>query len=81
MQWLRAKRTSLGALALFALALRADPEQRTRSVVLRLGSRTLRLSGFHLLFVLILLTVLPQILYLFTRNVTLQWSLQHFSFR
>ncbi|HEY2404420.1 MAG TPA: hypothetical protein VGI10_00350, partial [Polyangiaceae bacterium] len=49
--------------------------------VIRVGSRAFRLSGFHLLFACILLSVLPQVVYLVTRNVTLQLNWQHFGFR
>ncbi len=69
------------ALALVVLGLRTEPERRVRSVALRVRTRVLRLSGFHLLFGAILLSVLPQVVYLLTRNVTLQLSLPHFGFR
>ena len=69
------------ALALVVLGMRTDPEARVRSVALRVRGRVLQLSGFHLLFGAILLTVLPQLVYLLTRNVTLQLAAPHFGFR
>ncbi len=69
------------ALALVVLGMRTDPEQRVRSISVRIRTGVLRLSAFHLLFGAILLSVLPQLIYLLTRNVTLQLSLSHFGFR
>ncbi|HYP75730.1 MAG TPA: glycosyltransferase family 39 protein [Polyangiaceae bacterium] len=69
------------ALALVVLGLRADPEAQVRSFELRAGARVLRLSAFHLLFGSILLSVLPQLVYLLTRNLTLQLHAPHFGFR
>lgn len=69
------------SLALVVLGMNADPEQRVQSFELRVGARVLRVSGFHLLFGTILLSVLPQLVYLLTRNVTLQLGAEHFGFR
>ena len=69
------------ALALVVLGLRADSEELVRSFDLRVGERVLRLSAFHLLFGSILLSVLPQLVYLLTRNVTLQLHAPNFGFR
>lgn len=60
-----------GALALVALGLRADPEAVTPSYELRAGKRRFRVSAAHGLFVLVIATALPQILYLCSRNLTL----------
>ena len=69
------------ALALMVLGMRTEPEALVRSFELRAGARVLRLSAFHLLFASILLSVLPQLVYLLTRNVTLQLHAPHFGFR
>ncbi len=68
----------VACMALLLLGFNTDPEQRAGQCELRVGSRVLRLSGFHLLFALVIVTVLPQLLYLLSRNVTLQLaSLPH----
>jgi len=69
------------ALALVVLGMRSDAEARVRSFDLRVGTRVLRLSAFHLLFGGILLSVLPQLVYLLTRNITLQLHAPNFGFR
>ncbi len=69
------------ALALVVLGMRTDPEARVQSFALSVRKRVLNISGFHLLFGVVLLTVLPQLVYLLTRNVTLQLSAPHFGFR
>ncbi|HEY1532908.1 MAG TPA: glycosyltransferase family 39 protein, partial [Polyangiaceae bacterium] len=69
------------ALALVVLGMRTDPEARVRTVELSVRGRVLRLSAFHLLFGGILLSVLPQLVYLLTRNVTLQLTAPNFGFR
>ena len=60
------------AVALIALGMSTDPEKRASVYELVVGKRTLRLSAFHLLFGVVLLSALPQVLYLLSRNVTLQ---------
>lgn len=63
------------AMGLFLLALRAEPEQRVRTVEVPLwGSVSVRLSGHHLLFGCVLVLLLPQVLYLVSRNVTIEWA-------
>jgi 4-amino-4-deoxy-L-arabinose transferase-like glycosyltransferase len=63
------------AMGLFLLALRAEPSERVRTVEVPLwGSVSLRLSGYHLLFGCVLVLLLPQVLYLVSRNVTLDWG-------
>jgi len=69
------------ALSLLVLGMRTDAEALVRSFELRVGSRVLRASAFHLLFASIVLAVLPQLVYLLTRNVTLQLQAPHFGFR
>jgi len=64
------------AMGCLLLALRASPEERVRCVEVCLGRRgpRLSLSGHHLLFAGVLLLVLPQVLYLASRNLTLAWG-------
>jgi len=66
------------AMAFLLLALRAEPEARVATVRVSLSRRPsapgITLSGKHLLFASVLLLVLPQILYLFSRNVALEWG-------
>jgi 4-amino-4-deoxy-L-arabinose transferase-like glycosyltransferase len=69
------------AIALFGLALLQDPEKRAPSITLAAFGRRLNVSGFHLLFGLVLLSSLPQLAYLLSRNVTLQLLAPPYSFR
>lgn len=69
------------SLAFVLLGMRTDPEAQVRRFELSVGTRVLRLSAFHLLFGAIVLSVLPQLVYLLTRNVTLQLGAAHFGFR
>jgi 4-amino-4-deoxy-L-arabinose transferase-like glycosyltransferase len=59
------------SMGLIILGFQTDPEQRIKVYEIAIGSRKLRISLWHLLFLGIVLTVLPQCLYLFTRNLTL----------
>lgn len=69
------------AVALIALGMRSNPEKRVPVYELRAGEHTFRLSAFHLLFAVVLVTVVPQILYLASRNVTLQLAATPLGFR
>ncbi len=69
------------ALSLFGLGLICDAERRAPSLELLVGGRALKLSLFHALFALILLTSLPQLAYLVSRNVTLQLAAPPYGFR
>jgi 4-amino-4-deoxy-L-arabinose transferase-like glycosyltransferase len=69
------------ALALVVLGMRTDAEARVKTYELAVGRRVLRVSAFHLLFGAVLLSVLPQLVYLLTRNVTLHLSTPNFGFR
>ncbi|HEY8943050.1 MAG TPA: glycosyltransferase family 39 protein, partial [Polyangiaceae bacterium] len=60
-----------GALALVALGLSRAPEERVRTYEIRAGGRSVRLSLAHLLLGAVVLSALPQILYLLSRNFTL----------
>ena len=73
--------TLAGAMGLFLLGFHTDPEARVRVFEVTLGARRFRLSAYHLLFVLVLLCVLPQVLYLASRNVTLQLEAVPHGFR
>ncbi|HVR18333.1 MAG TPA: glycosyltransferase family 39 protein, partial [Polyangiaceae bacterium] len=63
------------ALALALLGLGVDPEAQVRTVGIEVRGRTFGLSARHALLGLVLLIVLPQILYLASRHVTLELSL------
>ncbi|HEY6079809.1 MAG TPA: glycosyltransferase family 39 protein, partial [Polyangiaceae bacterium] len=69
------------ALALFGLALLTEPEQQISSVRVTAFGRRLNVSGFHLLFGLVLLSSLPQLAYLLSRNLTLQLAAPPYGFR
>jgi 4-amino-4-deoxy-L-arabinose transferase-like glycosyltransferase len=69
------------AMALILVAMRVDPEARTKSYAVRLGGRTLRLDAGHLLFSAFLMLALAQILYLASRNAELQWVATPHGFR
>ena len=69
------------SLALVVLGMRTDAEQQVRNFELRVGTRVVRVSAFHLLFGSIVLSVLPQLVYLLTRNLSLQLGAEHFGFR
>jgi 4-amino-4-deoxy-L-arabinose transferase-like glycosyltransferase len=70
-----------GAMGLLLLAFHADPEKRLKVYALSLGRYTLRFSAFHLVMLVVLLCVVPQILYLLSRNLTLQIDTKPFGFR
>ena len=61
------------AIGLFLIGFGTDPEERVRVFEIPVGSRTLRVSAYHLVFGFIALTVLPQVLYLVSRHLT--WHL------
>src|SRR6478752_365152 len=69
------------ALSLFGLALSTDADALAPSVELQAFGRRLRLSAFHLLFGLVLLSSLPQLAYLLSRNLTLQIAAPPYGFR
>ena len=69
------------ALSLVVLGMRTEPEARVRNYELVVGGRVLRWSAFHVLFGGVLLSVLPQLVYLLSRHVALQLSGPNFGFR
>jgi 4-amino-4-deoxy-L-arabinose transferase-like glycosyltransferase len=63
------------ALALFLLAVRTDPDEPVRVHALRVtGGFGVSLSLYHLVVGAALVVVLPQLFYLFSRNVVVAWS-------
>lgn len=74
------------AMGLALLAFHTSPDEEARVYEIALGSRKLRLSLWHLVFGAVVLLVLPQVLYLLTRNLTLhlegsrgfRWHLDQF---
>jgi 4-amino-4-deoxy-L-arabinose transferase-like glycosyltransferase len=69
------------ALALALLGLGVDPEAQVRTIGVTFGRRTFGLSARHVVLGLVLLLVLPQILYLASRHLTLQLSAPPYGFR
>jgi 4-amino-4-deoxy-L-arabinose transferase-like glycosyltransferase len=65
------------AMALFLLGAQEDPDEEVRVYELDLGLFTLRFSGYHLVLGAIIACSLPQILYLLSRNVSLDIRLFH----
>jgi len=76
------------AMALLLLGFHTDESEEIRAYEIGFGKRKLRVSAWHLVFGVIVLTVLPQVLYLLSRNLTLhlegaargfQWHLDQFA--
>jgi len=61
------------AMGLLMIGMHTDADQKVRAYEVSIFGQKLRLTGFHLVFGVILLSALPQILYLCSRNVELQW--------
>jgi 4-amino-4-deoxy-L-arabinose transferase-like glycosyltransferase len=59
------------AMGLVMLGLFSPEETAVKTYEVKAGTMTLRLSGWHLVFGAILVSALPQILYLFSRNLEL----------
>ena len=68
------------AMGLLLLALNTDADKIAPSFELHLGARRLRISAFHLVVGVILLTIIPQVLYLYSRNVAFHLGEGEFSF-
>ncbi len=69
------------AMGLFLYGVFTDPSEQVGVYELRLGKRVLRVSVFHLLFFVVILAALPQVLYLASRNLTLQLDASPHGFR
>jgi 4-amino-4-deoxy-L-arabinose transferase-like glycosyltransferase len=69
------------ALSLFGLARLADPEELAPSLRVALRGRHFSVSACHALLALVLLSSLPQVCYLLSRNVTLQLAAPPYGFR
>ena len=73
-------------MGLALLAFHTPADEKARVYEIALGSRKLRFSLWHLVFGVVVLLVLPQVLYLLTRNLTLhlegargfRWHLDQF---
>lgn len=61
----------VAGMGLVLYGLCSDPDARVGSITVRWGARRWELSVAHLLLGVVLLSVLPQIAYLFSRNLTL----------
>lgn len=68
------------AMGFLMLAVQTAPDQLVRQRTFALGKWRLQFDGFVVLFLAVLLASLPQILYLFTRNLTLH-TVDMFGFR
>ncbi len=69
------------SMTLLLAALHTDPDQRAKSYEILLGSRRLRVGLDQLVLGALLMSVLPQILYLLSRNIELQWVAMPHGFR
>ena len=69
------------ALSLFGLGLLAAPDELAAGVSFKVAGRTLRLSAAHAALGLVLVTALPQLALLVSRNVTLQLAGPPYGFR
>lgn len=69
------------AMGLLLLALHTDPAREVKVYEIDLGITRFRVSAYHLVLGAILLAVLPQVLYLLSRNIELQIAKTPFGFR
>jgi 4-amino-4-deoxy-L-arabinose transferase-like glycosyltransferase len=69
------------SMGLLMIGMHTDSQETVRAYEVSVLGRKFRLTGFHLVFGVILLTALPQILYLLSRNVELQWHAGAHGFR
>jgi 4-amino-4-deoxy-L-arabinose transferase-like glycosyltransferase len=63
--------TLTAAMSFTFLGFVTDPERRLPLYEVRAGKKILRISALHLVLVAVILSTLPQILYLFSRDLTL----------
>jgi 4-amino-4-deoxy-L-arabinose transferase-like glycosyltransferase len=61
-------------MGLVLLGLHTPHAEPVRAYEVKVGSRRLRLTGWHLVFGAVLVCALPQILYLLSRNCELVWN-------
>lgn len=73
--------TLSASMGLALLGMHTDAEQRVRVYEVAIGKLKLRLSGYHLVLGVVLMSALPQILYLASRNLELQWLASPHGFR
>jgi 4-amino-4-deoxy-L-arabinose transferase-like glycosyltransferase len=64
----------VACLSFFLLGLASDPEAKSEPRRLRLGQTELVFSGAHALLFVVLICALPQICYLISRNLTLDFA-------
>jgi 4-amino-4-deoxy-L-arabinose transferase-like glycosyltransferase len=69
------------SMGLLMLGMHTDAEQKVRAYEVSVLGKKIRLTGFHLVFGVVLLSALPQILYLCSRNIELQWFPKQPGFR
>ncbi len=69
------------ALGFLLLGVQTDPERLARSFSVPIGSKSYAFSSRHVVLGVVLVTVLPQILYLFSRHLTLQIAGPPYGFR
>jgi len=65
--------TMTACMGLVLIGLRTPEDAEARAYEVKIGSVRLRLTGWHLVFGLILVCALPQILYLLSRNFEFLW--------
>lgn len=59
------------AMGFLMLGLQTQPDDKATNYSFKLGRRHLSVSAYHLLMVVVVAVVLPQVIYLLTRNITL----------
>jgi len=69
------------AMGLLVYALAVPDEALAPVTQVRFGGRTLKVSAWHLLFATVFLLALPQISYLFSRNIEFVWTADLKGFR
>jgi 4-amino-4-deoxy-L-arabinose transferase-like glycosyltransferase len=60
-------------MGLVLIGLRTAGDREARAYEVRAGALTLRLTAWHLVFGVVLVSAIPQILYLLSRNIELVW--------
>ncbi len=65
--------TMTACMGLVLLGLRTDAQVQARVYEVGAGRWKVRLSGWHLVFGVVLVSVVPQVLYLLSRNIELVW--------